>query len=184
MRGHVHVSVPCRVVLGCECSAESTREEHGSHALVHSLSLPPHTPAPPGGGATTTPSSFCTSTKKKTQGAVDVATATECLHVSYVIVVISHAAGPAAPRHPPQRHVKQPAAPGRRAGRAAGRRDHALLRGEVDGPDRGDTVDEETAEEESRRRTSVGTCCMGPPHRGAAALLRGLAGPAAAPEST
>ena len=55
--------------------------------------------------------------------------------------------GPAAPRHPPQRHVEQPAAPGWRAGRAAGRRDHALLRGEVDGPDRGDTVDEETAEE-------------------------------------
>jgi len=62
-----------------------------------------------------------------------------------VIVVIVIRKGPAAPRHPPQRHVEQPAAPGRRAGRAAGRRDHALLRGEVDGPDRGDTVDEETA---------------------------------------
>ena len=69
-------------------------------------------------------------------------------------MVIVNKKGPAAPRHPPQRHVEQPAVPGRRAGRAAGRRDHALLRGEVDGPDRGDTVDEETAEEE-RERTSV-----------------------------
>ena len=32
----------CRVVLGCECSAaESTREEHGSHALVHTFPVPP-----------------------------------------------------------------------------------------------------------------------------------------------
>ena len=89
----------------------------------------------------------CGEQKKRKGKEGNVATATECLHVSYAIVVISHAAGPAAPRHPPQRHVEHPAAPGRRARRAAGRRDHALLRGEVDGPDRGDTVDEETAEE-------------------------------------
>ena len=157
MRGHVHVSVPCRVVLGCECSAESTREEHGSHALVHSLSLPPHTPAPPGGGATTTPSSFCTSTKKEKRrgGGRSYGYESPCTSRGH-----RHATGPAAPRHPPQRHVEQPAVPGRRARRAAGRRDHALLRGEVDGPDRGDTVDERQ-QKRKRRRTSAGTCCTG-----------------------
>ena len=72
------------------------------------------------------------------------------LRGSYIIVAISQVAGPAAPRHPPERHVEQPAVPGRRARRAAGRRDHALLRGEVDGPDRGDTVDEETAKRKAK----------------------------------
>ena len=71
-----------------------------------------------------------------------------------LIVAISQVAGPAAPRHPPERHAEQPAVPGRRARRAAGRRDHALLRGEVDGPDHGDTVDEETAKRKGK--THVG----------------------------
>ena len=80
---------------------------------------------------------------------------------------ISQVAGPATPRHPPQRHVEQPAAPGRRAGRAAGRRNHALLRGEVDGPDRGDTVDEETAKRkgEDAPRWAVLHGCAAAGHR-------------------
>ena len=79
------------------------------------------------------------------------------MYVSKVIVVIVIRKAPATPRHPPQRHVEQPAVPGRRAGRAAGRRNHALLRDEVDGPDRGDTVDEETAKrkgEDAPRRAN------------------------------
>ena len=145
VRGDIHCSQRSRTSIPCHSPRTRPRRPAGAPP-------PRRRPAAP-------------ARKKKSEGVVDVATATECLHVSYVLVVISHAAGPAAPRHPPQRHVEQPAAPGRRAGRAAGRRDRALLRGEVDGPDRGDTVDEETAkrkgEDAPRRAVLHGAAAAG-----------------------
>ena len=170
--GHLSAAQPSRrAPRPHKCSA-CANDEPGPGAATQELALTKICPSLPtahfGAGTAAETPSFCSrrGTKKKEKGrAVDVATATECLHVSYVFVVISHAAGPAAPIHPPQRHVKQPAAPGRRAGRAAGRRNHALLRGEVDGPDRGDTVDEETAkrkgEDAPRRAVLHGAAAAG-----------------------
>ena len=159
------MSVPCRVVLGCECSAESTREEHGSHALVHSLSLPPHTPAPPGGGATATPSSFCTSTKKEKRrgGGRSYGYESPCTsrHRGH-----RHAAGPAAPRHPPQRHVEQPAAPGTPGAPPGGATTPSSA---AKSTDLTAATRPMRRQQRGKAKTHLGgQCCTGPPRRGIA----------------